>query len=155
MNQKFVKEILAATDTVNPIYDAFLMQESYVDMCSGIVFIATISIFTKNSFYFAYSFTDALNTNGFKSLLNYPDDFKFDLIIHDFTVGSCFLPFVHKFKNPPLLAVTAFGHPPFLNNLIGGHQYYAYAPHFSTAFDDQMSFAQRFLNFILHAEEMM
>lgn len=99
--------------------------------------------------------SDALKSNGFRTLLNYPENFKMDLIIHDFVVGSCFLPFLHKFNYPPLLAVTAFGHPPFLNHLIGGHQYYSYVPHLSTKFDSDMTFMQRMFNFILHIEELM
>lgn len=102
-----------------------------------------------------FSLSDALKSNGFRTLLNYSENFKMDLIIHDFVVGSCFLPFSHKFNYPPLLAVTAFGHPPFLNHLIGGHQYYSYVPHLSTKFDSDMTFMQRMFNFILHIEEFM
>lgn len=35
VNEEFAKEILKATETVNPIYDAFTIQETYVGMCSG------------------------------------------------------------------------------------------------------------------------
>lgn len=61
-----------------------------------------------------------LNSNGLDVILNYPDNFKFDAIIYDFTCGPCLLLFVHKFKNPPLIAVSAF-------NLIGGQKYPAYS----------------------------
>lgn len=100
-------------------------------------------------------FAGAVQTNGFRALLNYPNDFKFDLVVHDFTVGPCLLPFLHKFNYPPMLAVTAYGHPPFLNDLIGGHHYYAYVPHMSLDVDHKMTFAQRFLNFLIHIEEYL
>lgn len=35
VNQKFVKAILEKTERTNPIYDAFLLQNSYFSMCSG------------------------------------------------------------------------------------------------------------------------
>lgn len=98
---------------------------------------------------------DAVQTNAFRTLLSYPDNFKFDLVLYDLTVGSCFLPFVHKFNYPPLIAVTAFGHPSFTNDLIGGHHYYAYVPHMTLPFDSEMTFFQRFYNFIIYAEEIL
>lgn len=154
VNEEFAKEILKATETVNPVYDAFTMQETYVGMCLGKVFLDYLFKITQKMLIIVY-FLDAIKTNGFRTLVNYPTNFKVDLVIHDFVVGSCFLPFLHKFNNPPLLAVTAFGHPPFLNHLIGGHYYSPYVPHFSTKFGDKMTFMQRVLNFLLHVEEFM
>ncbi|XP_053686887.1 UDP-glucosyltransferase 2-like [Sabethes cyaneus] len=47
-------------------------------------------------------------TNGFARLLNYPDDFRFDLIINTNTVGPCVAAVAqHKFKLSPLMTVTA------------------------------------------------
>lgn len=54
-----------------------------------------------------------------------------------------------------MVAVTAFSHPTFLNDLIGGHHYYAYAPHMLLGFEESMTFNQRFLNFFIHIEEYM
>lgn len=34
-NQKFAREILEATDSVNPFYEAFLIEEAIFAMCSG------------------------------------------------------------------------------------------------------------------------
>lgn len=100
-------------------------------------------------------FVEAVESKGFQTLINYPDNFKFDLIVNDLTVGSCFLPFVHKFNYPPLIAVTAYGHPSYLNDLTGGHHYYAYVPHESLPFSEQMTFSQRFYNFIIHIWEQL
>lgn len=52
-------------------------------------------------------------SKGFKALLSYPDNFKFDLVINDYTCGSFLLGFLEKFNNPPLIAVTAFNYPPY------------------------------------------
>lgn len=98
-------------------------------------------------------FSVGLSSNGFQALLSYPDDFRFDLVISDLTIGPCYLPFLHKFKYPPLVSVTAYSNPSYLNQLIGGNHYYAYAPHNSFQFDDNMNFWQRLSNFIIHVEE--
>lgn len=100
-------------------------------------------------------FVVQVKTNGFKTLQNYPDDFKFDLVIYDYTVGPCHLPFVHKFNNPPILGVTGYSNPSYTPAIVGGHNYYAYVPHNSLLADENMSFTQRFYNFILHIIEYM
>lgn len=96
-----------------------------------------------------------METEGFRTLVNYPNDFRFDLVLYDFAIGPCFLPFLHKFNYPPLVAITAYGQPSFMNQLIGGHHYYAYNPHIMLEFDDKMTFGQRFYNFLVHIEESM
>lgn len=113
------------------------------------------SIDFENCFNVHSSVLGSVKTNGLKALLNYPEDFQFDLILHDFTVGSCFLPFLHKFRYPPMIAVTAFGHPSFLGDLIGGHHYYSYVPHMLSPFDDKMTFYQRLENFLIYIEEYL
>lgn len=35
-------------------------------------------------------------------LLSYPDNFKFDLVIFDFTIGPCLLGIIKKFNFPPV-----------------------------------------------------
>lgn len=99
--------------------------------------------------------TEILHTNGFQTLLSYPDDFRFDLIVSDMSMSGCLLGFVHKFKYPPLLAVTAFSHPPYLNALVGGHHYYSYVPHYNLPYSQKMNFFQRFMNFIVHNYELL
>lgn len=94
-----------------------------------------------------------METNGFKTLLNYPDNFKFDLIIHDYTCGPCHLPFVHKFKNPPLLGLTGYSNPSFTPFLLGGHQYPSYIPHNALLSDGNMNFFERLLNFLIYSLE--
>lgn len=85
--------------------------------------------------------------------MNYPDDFRFDAIIYDFTPGACLLGFMHKFNYPPLVSVTAYGNPSILNTFIGGHQFYSYIPHNYLLYEGDMNFWQRMNNFAVHLIE--
>lgn len=96
-----------------------------------------------------------LASNGLEIILNYPNDFKFDVVIHDFTCGPCLLPLVHKFNYPPLIAITAFGIPPYTGLSIGGQKYPAYIPHYNLNYPVEMTFAQRFFNTFLHVVDIV
>lgn len=98
-------------------------------------------------------FIDILRTRGFRTLLRYPDDFQFDLIIYNFTPGACLLGFLHKFNYPPLLSVTSLGNPAYLSALIGSHSYYSYIPHYNLLYKGEMNFFQRCYNFAVHLSE--
>lgn len=106
-------------------------------------------------FIFLLFCTEILKSDGFHTLLSYPNDFRFDLIVFDMTQGDCLLGFMHKFNYPPLMAVTAFSQPPYLSSYVGGHHYYAYTPHYNFLFGKNMDFYQRFSNFIAHTIELM
>uniref|UniRef100_A0A336LZ62 CSON008880 protein n=1 Tax=Culicoides sonorensis TaxID=179676 RepID=A0A336LZ62_CULSO len=92
---------------------------------------------------------------GFQTLLNYPDDFKFDAVIYDFTCGPCLLGFVHKFNNPPLIGVTAFGTPHYTNDIMGGHKTDAFVPHFALEYGNEMNLIERFHNVLVHGFDYM
>lgn len=96
-----------------------------------------------------------LASNGLDQILNYPSDFKFDVVIHDFTCGPCLLPLVHKFNYPPLIAVSAFGIPPYSGMTIGGHKYPAYIPHYNLKYPTIMTFPQRIYNTFLYSYNLM
>ena len=70
------------------------------------------------------------------------------------TAGACLLAFMHKFKNPPLVSVTAYGNPSYLNSIIGGHQYYSYVPHYYLPYENDMNIWQRLYNFAVHVVEL-
>lgn len=97
----------------------------------------------------------ALTSSGLDTILNYPKDFKFDVVIHDFTCGPCLLPLVHRFNYPPLIAVTAFGIPPYTGVSIGGQKYPAYIPHYNLNYPTIMTFPQRFYNTFLYLYDHM
>lgn len=92
-----------------------------------------------------------LKSKGLDVILNYPNDFKFDAVIYDFTCPPCLLPLLHKFNYPPLIAVTAFNNPPYTNQVIGGHKYPAYVPHYLLHYPQLMTFPQRFFNTFIYA----
>ncbi|XP_059608127.1 UDP-glucosyltransferase 2-like [Phlebotomus argentipes] len=67
-------------------------------------------------------------SKGYHQLLAYPDDFHFDLVIYDYMALPVLLGFQHKFKNPPLIIMSAFsGIAPTLN-FVGSSLYPAYIP---------------------------
>lgn len=91
-----------------------------------------------------------MRSDAFNILNQYPDDFQFELIIYDFTGGPCLLAFMHKFKYPPLIAVTALAFPAI--SFMCGDQYFSYVPHGSLPFSDNMTFWQRAYNLAVHVE---
>ena len=96
-----------------------------------------------------------LKSKGLDIILNYPNDFKFEAVIHDFTCGPCLLPLLHKFNYPPQIAVSAFNHPPFSHHLTGGQKYPAYVPHYTNNHPQLMNFPQRAFNTLLYAVDSM
>lgn len=92
-------------------------------------------------------------SNGIKEVLNYPNDFRFDLIFADYTCGPCLAGFVHKFNYPPLIAYTGFNNPPYTVDVIGGHNQFAYTPYHTTKFSNHMSFWQRAANMFYFSME--
>lgn len=99
-------------------------------------------------------FSEVLESQGFQTLLSYPDD-SFDLIVHDFSGGPCIVPFVHKFQNPPLVIATPYSIPSFITHVMGGHQYYSYVPHILLSYEKNMNFWQRLTNFFIHIQEYL
>ncbi|KAK4883758.1 hypothetical protein RN001_000029 [Aquatica leii] len=85
---------------------------------------------------------------GFQRLLNYPHDFKFDLILFDTTGPLCLCGFVPRFHNPPVIAVTPFLLSPYYSYLIANPWYTSYMPHFLTMYSNKMTFFERTLNLI-------
>lgn len=95
-------------------------------------------------------FAGALKTNGMKQILNYPNNFKFDLIVYDNTCGPCLLFLAEKFNNPPIVAATAFLNPPITTDLVGGHKHTAYIPYYGLRYDSDMNFCERVHNTYAH-----
>ncbi|XP_053674714.1 uncharacterized protein LOC128725022 [Anopheles nili] len=110
-----------------PFQSLFTFKEFYLGMCRG-----------------------ALKSEGLKVILNYPDSFKFDLVLYDFGCGPCLLPLLHKFGYPPLVSLTPFSNPPYAVEVVGGHKHYAYTPHYALPYGLRMSFAERAYNTYLY-----
>ncbi|KAJ8982534.1 hypothetical protein NQ317_018575 [Molorchus minor] len=96
------------------------------------------------------------HTNGFRTLWNYPDDFKFDLIITDMTLGPCLYPFIQKFGYPPTIGVTAYLLPSSVSDIFGNGVQPSFLPLFHVEFTENMDFSQRVTNFIYtHLETVL
>lgn len=108
------------------------------------------SLLSINMFYVA-NCDGIYNSKGLDIISNYPDDFKFDAVIYDFTCGPCLLPLLHKFNYPPLIAVSAFSNPPYSTHLVGGDKYPAFVPHYvASDFLQDMTFVQRAYNSLFY-----
>ncbi|OXA63768.1 UDP-glucuronosyltransferase 1-6 [Folsomia candida] len=71
---------------------------------------------------------------------------KFDLISMQPQVNECALGLVYKLGSHLVLFSPA-GAPNYVTKLIGSHQPFSFASHFFLGYSDEMSFAQRFVNF--------
>jgi glucuronosyltransferase len=90
-----------------------------------------------------------LESKGLKTLESYPDNFKFDVVINDFTGSPCLLGFLDKFKYPPLIGVSAFNNPPFAPDLVGGQRHF-YTPYYIFEYGTDMTYWQRLHNTFFH-----
>lgn len=95
----------------------------------------------------------SLRSKGLRQILSYPNDFKFDLVLYDFTLGPCVLGLYHKFGQPLLVGVSAFNIPPYTSDLIGGHKYPAYIPYYTLNYGTDMTFLQRLENAFIYTAD--
>jgi glucuronosyltransferase len=93
-------------------------------------------------------------SKGLTVINNYPSDFKFDLIIYDYSFSPCLLGLVHKFNYPPLIGVSAFNNPSYTVDIVNGDKLgLTVKPYYLFYYDgDSMKIHQRlyngFINFI-------
>lgn len=135
---------------LNGVYDVVYnssdaLSSDFVDMGQGSPWI----MFPVMNTFGIQMCESMVNSNGYKQLLNYPDDFKFDLIMHDFIIHPCLLAFMHKFNYPSLMSITAFGGGLPLTAPIVGSTFDSYTPfHYHTELDD--TFLWKANNYLLH-----
>lgn len=89
-----------------------------------------------------------LNSEGFKALYDYPEDFKFDLVIFDATVGQCLYPLIDRFGTPPVVAVTPFLLPSNLASAFGNHLHPSYIPFMAGDFSTDMTIWEKIVNYV-------
>lgn len=132
------------------VYD-YMYNESGVDLVS----LASASPLDAVDVLYSFSHVACMGVQrakgGLKTLLDYPDHFKFDLVLYDYTLGPCVLGFLHKFNYPPMVGYTAYNNPPHTVNIVGGHNYFSYMPHFAALLDSRMTLYERAVNLALHA----
>jgi glucuronosyltransferase len=89
----------------------------------------------------------AKSVKGMNFIRNYPKDFKFDLVVHDFTCGPCLLGLLPKFRYPPLVGISAFNNPPYTVDIVGGDKLgLTVKPFYGLYYDSNMNIFQRFKN---------
>lgn len=100
---------------------------------------------------------ESLRSEGFKQILNYSDNFKFDLVIYDYSHLPCTLAILPKFNFPPLIGISAFSNPPFTADIVGGDRLgMTVKPYFSFEYDpENMSIFQRLNNGIINFLDSM
>lgn len=136
------------------------LEKSYDSLKQGLDIDAIIGAMGLNAVPQLYNWgllsaVGTVESDGWKTLMNYPNDFKFDLVIYDFTLGHLVLGFVHKFNYPPLVGITAFLNNPLTIDLIGHPLFPAYVPHWSTVYDINMNFFQRIHNTVIYIYDVM
>ncbi|GAB0089114.1 hypothetical protein DMENIID0001_036040 [Sergentomyia squamirostris] len=101
-------------------------------------------------FYMVDYLDDLSESLGYKKLLEYPDDFKFDMVLYDFLFGPSLLPFVHKFKNPPLVGLTAFYSTSYTAPFIGSVFHPSFVPYGFIDTFTVSSFWSRLNNYLIY-----
>lgn len=96
-----------------------------------------------------------LSSNGFDTLMNYPESFKVDLLITDVSTGPCWTGFLHKFHYPPTVGIIPYEAPDFMYDIIDGHPQSAYIGHHASDFGSEMTFGERFVNFYAQVLERL
>lgn len=99
----------------------------------------------------------SLKSKGLRQLLDYPDDFRIDLIISDYLNGPCLAAIAqHKFGRPPYITATAFHGLTTTTTMSGAYSYSASVPNHEFNTPQSMNYCQRFMNFLYnHWEELL
>ncbi|XP_041763613.1 UDP-glycosyltransferase UGT5-like [Anopheles merus] len=84
--------------------------------------------------------------DAIQRLLAYPRTFRFDLVIHDFTMGQWLLGFLEHFHNPPLVSISPYNIPSYTQYLADVPVYTTYLPHPASSFGTRMTFVERVQN---------
>lgn len=96
-----------------------------------------------------------LSSKGYQQLLDFPDDFKFDLIVYDFTMSQCLLALVHKFNYPPMLSVTPFLFTGKFAQLSGSLTFPAFLPSPDSALSQRLTFFERVVTTLQNVFEIV
>lgn len=90
----------------------------------------------------------ALNSTGFKTLINYPRDFKVDLMIFDYLSTYGLMSLKEFFNNPPLIAVSPYPGIGVTNLMTRGPDFTSFIPHMMKD-ELENSFIDRLENFVI------
>ncbi|KAK7865281.1 hypothetical protein R5R35_012577 [Gryllus longicercus] len=112
--------------------------------------ISTLEWIRTTMEWYANSCNYSLSTKGVRQLFDYPDDFRFDLIVIEGSGGECLLGFVEKFGRPPVVAINGFGNPQWLNWNVGNPDHPAYVSHSQLTLRWPFSFTDKLKNVLMY-----
>lgn len=144
---------LRAPKNVHYIHLETVYDFIYNDTGMDLIAMASLSHIGALNALYEFSIAACLGitrSNGLQTLLNYPKDFKFDLVLYDYTLGPCLIGFLHRFNYPPLVSFTAFNNPPYTSEIVGGHKYFSYRPYLTTRYSYPMTFLERAITLYMY-----
>ncbi|XP_058461493.1 UDP-glucuronosyltransferase 2B16-like isoform X2 [Malaya genurostris] len=97
----------------------------------------------------------AIKTPGFRFLLEYPRNFKFELVIHDHLAGPCLLVILSHFNYPPLILASAYNRFSTTTESLGSLVYPGFIPNQVYDIHGFMNYYQRIYNFMLFIWESL
>lgn len=106
---------------------------------------AAVGMFNR---YVTVSCELTLETKGLRQLLDYSNEFKFDVIISEYLNGPCLSAVTqHKFGRPPYIAATAFNGLSTTSMLSGAYSYPGSVPDYMLDMLQNMTYFERIANF--------
>ncbi|XP_053686683.1 UDP-glucosyltransferase 2-like [Sabethes cyaneus] len=142
---------------VEGVYEAFHENNTELTDFLSMTDINPFSMLYLFSDYVTHGCEFSLKSKGLQQILDYPKDFKFDLIINDYLQGPCMVSLAqHKFGRPPLIAATAFHGLTTTTSMSGAYSYSGMVPNHEFDAPERMTYFQRFMNFFYnHWEELL
>ncbi|KAG5677601.1 hypothetical protein PVAND_007345 [Polypedilum vanderplanki] len=135
-------KVVPEVNKLNDKYDFFEFFKLGVSIELS-YFSKLLNIISKKSF----------ESQGYKQLQNYPENFKFDLVLYENSLDSCLLGILEKFKNTsPLIGITPkHSSRPFGANLL----FPSFVPAHNLLVSSKMNFQQRLQSAISHLIEQI
>uniref|UniRef100_A0A182R038 UDP-glucuronosyltransferase n=1 Tax=Anopheles farauti TaxID=69004 RepID=A0A182R038_9DIPT len=97
----------------------------------------------------------AIGSNQFSHLIDYPQSFQFDLIIHDHMAGPCLLVLLDRFHYPPLLVASATNIHASLESILGTPSYPGIIPSYLFDHPASSGYFQQMYNFVITFAEQL
>lgn len=117
--------------------------------------LSFLEMYLGFAFFIEAACESALKSNGYQQILDFPDDFKFDLIVYDFTMSQCLLGIVHKYKNVPMVSVTPFLFSNKVAQLSGSLMFPGFVPSPNEALSQTMNFKDRLISALQQSFEIV
>ncbi|KAK7865276.1 hypothetical protein R5R35_012573 [Gryllus longicercus] len=131
---------------VDGMYEGLTDQYAWEDLTESSTFYWISETFA----YFENACSLVLKSDRIKQLLDYPPDFKFDLVLIEPVGSECLLGILPKFGNPPIVSVSSFALPHWVLEITGTSANPSYVPYAYLPHNDKMKFPERMYNSIAY-----